>query len=231
MPANAILGVTLLALLSSNLRFATESYWLNIRLPVKILATAALAAGVAYLSWQGWRRGHEQFWLARAEHAPVIFPDRVAAWEKAFDAEPMDFETSFKIGEAYRAKSFDGGSDYEQLAQTAMDWYSRGMKLDCFEGYNYLRYGMCLDWLERHDEAAGYFSRAEALDPNGYYTIANIGWHYFQTGDYAAAKECFERSLRLEPRDVNVIAHSYSKLVEQKLEAEAAGKSLFPAGF
>ena len=28
-PANAILGVTLLALLSSNLRFATERYWLE----------------------------------------------------------------------------------------------------------------------------------------------------------------------------------------------------------
>src|SRR5258706_16034779 len=66
-PANAFLGVTLLALLSSNLRFATEGYWLNIRRPVKILATAALAAGVSYLSWQEWRRGHEQFWLARAE--------------------------------------------------------------------------------------------------------------------------------------------------------------------
>ena len=32
-PANAILGVTLLALLSSNLRFATERFWLNLRLP------------------------------------------------------------------------------------------------------------------------------------------------------------------------------------------------------
>ena len=34
-PANAILGVTLLALLSSNLRFATETYWFNLRLPLK----------------------------------------------------------------------------------------------------------------------------------------------------------------------------------------------------
>ena len=230
-PANAILGVTLLALLSSNLRFATENYWLNIRLPVKILATAALAASVAYLSRQEWRRGHEQFWLARAEQTPVIFPDRAEALKKAFAAEPMNFETSYNIGEAYRLQSFDGGNDYEQLAQTAMDWYSRGMKLDRFDGYNYLRRGMCLDWLERHDEAAGYFSRAESLDPNGYYTVAHIGWHYVQTGDYAAAKSWFVRSLRLEWHDQNIIAHSYLELVEQKLAEKAAGKSRFPDGF
>jgi hypothetical protein len=33
-----------------------------------------------------------------------------------------------------------------------------------------------------------YFSRADALDPNGYFTAANIGWHYVQVGDYAAAR-------------------------------------------
>jgi O-antigen ligase len=45
-PANAILGVTLLALLSSNLRFATERHWLGARLPVKMLATLALVAAL-----------------------------------------------------------------------------------------------------------------------------------------------------------------------------------------
>ena len=56
---------------------------------------------------------------------------------------------------------------------------------------------MCLDWLGRHDEAGPYFSQAEALDPNGYYTVAIVGWHYVQIGDYAAAKPWLERSLRL----------------------------------
>ena len=71
------------------------------------------------------------------------------------------------------------------------------MKLNPHDGYNYLRYGMCLDWLEKHDEAGPYFNRADALDPNGYYTAANIGWHYVQTGNYAAARPWLERSLRL----------------------------------
>jgi O-antigen ligase len=230
-PANAILGVTLLALLSSNLRFVTEGYWRSIRLPVKILATCVLAGGIFYLGAQDLRRARESFRLARAGNSALSSLDRAAILEKAFTAEPMNFETSYNIGEAYRLKSFDGGSDYEQLAQTAMDWYLRGMKLDRFDGYNYLRYGMCLDWLNRHDEAAGYFSRAEELDPNGYYTVANIGWHYFQTGDYAAARTWFVRSLRLEPREENVIAHSYLEIVDQKLVEKATAKSPLPAGF
>ena len=197
-PANAILGVTLLALLSSNLRFATERHWLGARLPVKMLATLALVAGVAYLSCQGWRRGHEAVWLARAEQSPVYSPAQAANLKKAFDVEPMNFETAYNIGEAYRMQSFDGGQNYEDLAKTAMQWYARGMKLNPHDGYNYLRYGMCLDWLEKHDEAGPYFNRADALDPNGYYTAANIGWHYVQAGDYAAARPWLERSLRLE---------------------------------
>ncbi|MGA2281253.1 MAG: O-antigen ligase family protein [Verrucomicrobiota bacterium] len=229
-PANAILGVTLLALLSSNLRFATERHWLGARLPVKMLATLVLVAGVAYLSRQGWRRGHEAVWLARAEQSPVYSPAQAANFKKAFDVELMNFETAYNIGEAYRIQSFDGGQNYEDLAKTAMQWYTRGMKLNPHDGYNYLRYGMCLDWLEKHDEAGPYFNRADALDPNSYYTAANIGWHYVQAGNYAAARPWLERSLRLDGRG-NDMARFYLDTVERKLVENASGQNILPAGF
>ena len=229
-PANAILGVTLLALLSSNLRFATERHWLGARLPVKMLATLALVAGVAYLSCQGWRRGHEAVWLARAEQSPVYSPAQAANLKKAFDVELMNFETAYNIGEAYRVQSFDGGQNYEDLAKTAMQWYTRGMKLNPHDGYNYLRYGMCLDWLDKHDEAGLYFNRADALDPNGYYTAANIGWHYVQAGNYAAARPWLERSLRLDWNG-NDMARFYLDTVERKLIENASGQNVLPAGF
>ena len=95
-----------------------------------------------------------------------------------------------------------------------MEWYARGLKLDRYDGYNYLRYGMCLDWLGQHAEAGPYFSRAEALDPNGYYTVANIGWHYVQMEDYAAARSWLARSMRLHWQD-NVIGRSYLEICEQ----------------
>ena len=71
-PANAILGVTLLALLSSNLRFATEKFWCNLRLPLKIFATLAILGGVFYLSVQEFRRGRRNL-SARPRRAIAAF--------------------------------------------------------------------------------------------------------------------------------------------------------------
>ena len=229
-PANAILGVTLLALLSSNLRFATERCWVTLRLPVKTLVTLALAAGVVYLSYQDWRRTHECVWLARAKQLPDFSPERAAALETAFGFEPMNPETAYDLGEIFRMQSFEGGRNYEGLAKAAMKWYARGMKLDRYDGYNYLRFGMCLDWLNRHDEAKPYFDHANALDSNGYYTAAHVGWHYAQIGDYSAARAWLERSLRLHWQE-NVTASSYLNIAERKLVENASSQSPLPAGF
>ena len=229
-PANAILGVTLLALLSSNLRFATERHWVTPRLSVKMLVTLALAAGVAYLSHQEWRRTNECVRLARAERLPALSPERATALETAFEFEPMNPETTHDLGEIIRRQSFEGGRNYKDLAKAAMGWYARGMKLDPYDGYNYLSSGMCLDWLDRHDEAGPYFDHANALDPNGYYTAAHVGWHYMQTGDYSAARAWLERSLRLYWQE-NVTASSYLDIAERKLVESASGQGSLPAGF
>jgi O-antigen ligase len=229
-PANAILGVTLLALSSGYLRFATERYWLAVGPPLKTLVTFTLVMGFAYLSYQEWRQGREQLWLARAGQLPDFSSARTAVLMKAFEVEPMDFETAYNIGEGYRLQSFKGGQNYQDLAGTAMQWYARSMRLDPYEGYNYLRYGMCLDWLGRFGEAGAYFSRAEALDPNGSYTVANIGWHYVQLSDYAAAQVWLARSMRLHWQD-NMIGSSYLEICQQKLVENASGQGLLPAGF
>jgi O-antigen ligase len=229
-PANALIGVTWLALLSSNLRFATERHWLAAGIPLKTVISMALLAGVGYLGYQESRLGREQLWLLRAHSLPEFSSARTAALIRAFAAEPMNFETAYNIGEGYRTQSFKGGSDYEELARTAMAWYARGKKLDRYDGYDDMRYGMCLDWLGHHDEAGPCFSRAEALDPNGNYTVANIGWHYVQVEDYAAARSWLARSLRLHWQD-NVIGNSYLGIAERKLVENASDTNSFPAGF
>jgi O-antigen ligase len=229
-PANALLGVTLLALLSSNLRFATEKFWLNLRRPAKIVATLVLGAGMIFLCAQEFRRANENFRLARAEQLPPFSPERAVALEKAFAADPENFMTAYNLGECYRTQSFLGGENSDALAKTAMQWFQRSWQLDRYYSHNYLRYGMCLDWLDRHAEAASFYDRAEACDPNNYFTAANTGWHYVQTGDYAAARSWLQRSLRLQWQD-NPIARSYLDLAEQKLRDQASGKNKLPPGF
>jgi Flp pilus assembly protein TadD len=89
---------------------------------------------------------------------------------------------------------------------------------------------MCLDWLGQSARAWPYFSHAETLDPNGSYTVANIGWHYVQVADYAAAREWLARSMRLHWQD-NVIGGSYLEISNRKLVEDASGQGLLPAGF
>ena len=76
-------------------------------------------------------------------------------------------------------------------------------------------------WQNRSGEAEPYFWKAEALDPNGYFMVAHIGLHYAHLRNWAAAREWFERSLRLEWDD-NPIARNYLQICNARLMEGAA---------
>jgi O-antigen ligase len=226
-PANAILAVTLMALLSSQGRFATERYWFTAKLWTKCAVTTAILAGVAYLGSTGWRSGGEFRYLEQAKSMPNFSHAQIEKLKQASKIEPMNFETTYDIAECYRTKSWVGSAESVELARQAMEWYRRGMTLNPHDGYNWLGYGMCLDWIGLPENgpqevSAPYFQRADELDPNGYFTSAKIAWHYVQQGDYAAARTWFERSRRLEWVG-NEIADNYSKIVERRLGDAATG--------
>ena len=215
-PANAILAISILALVSSHLRFATERYWFNVRWPVKLGATVLLLACVVTLTYAGQRRAREYVAGSYAVNQAEFSNARIDALKQAFAAEPQNFETAFQIGECYRVQSWEGGDDYAELATQAIEWFARASKLNPHDGYSVLWHALCLDWLGRYDEAAPLISRAEELDPNGYYTVAHIGWHYVQAGQYAAARAYFERSIRLQYIN-NPIAWNYLEICNRRL--------------
>ena len=224
-PANALLAVTWMALLSAHLRFATERYWFSARIATRTVATVVLLGGIAYLGAQGWQRASEYVWLRQASRQSPYSPAQVEALQKAFAVEPRNFETAYRIGEALRIQSFEGGENYRALATNAMNWFEQAMTLNRYDPYNPLRYGMCLDWLGQKEQAQAYFDRAVELDPNGYFTLAHVGWHYFQLGNYAAAKPWFQRSRTLMWK-TNVIADSYLQIIQTKLLEAATNTAL-----
>jgi O-antigen ligase len=224
MPANALVAVTWMALLAGHLRFATDRHWVGLHLRGRLVATALCAAGVVYLGSEGARRAVELRWLRQAAAAPAQSPEQLECWKRAHGVEPRNPQTTYDIGEAYRLQSWSGEDNYRALAETAMNWFQLGMKLNPHDAYNYLRYGMCLHWLGRHEEAAPWFARAEKLDPNGYFMLAHIGWHLVQLEKYAEAKPYFERSQKLTPYQVpNTIPASYLEVIRRRLEAAAPG--------
>jgi O-antigen ligase len=230
-PANAILLICLMALLSSHLRFATERYWIGAGIWIRSLATVLLVAGLVFLCMQGTHRAIEARWLDRAETLDQNPPAQAACLERAFQADPHNGETAYGIGEALRLQSFYGGDDWQQLASNSITWYKRGFELNPYDRYSALGCGTSLDWLGNHDEAWPWFQKANALDQNGYYTAAKTGWHYIQVQDYPAAKFWFERSLHLQYA-TNDIALSYMPIVNRILMDSATNdlrsKLLFP---
>ena len=222
-PANAILAVTLMALLSSHLRFSTDRYWVRGSLWLKVWVTLVCLGGIYYLGGQGIRRGRECVRLEKAEKEKEYSMARIQALEKVFSGEPMNSRTAYEIGESWRVQSWEGNADYKQLGQKAMEWFDRSMKLNPYDGYAWMRYGMCLDWLGRPQEAGLYFERGLKLDPNGYYMVAHQGWHLIQLGDYAGARPWFERSYQLKFND-NPIALSYIQIIDRRLAASRGKK-------
>ena len=229
-PANALVGVILLALVASNARYATEQFWFRTGWPLKLLLSLALGGVAVYFTAQAWRLGGEVRLQTKADALPIFSPERTVALQRVFACEPKNFATAYEIGECYRIQSLDGGDDYPALGQKALDWYAQELRLNPHDGYGYLRTGMCLDWLGRRHESEPAYRAAEASDPNGYFMVANIGWHYVQTGDYAAAQEWFARSLKL-CWNHNDIAQNYSAICESRLSAKASGRPQLPANY
>ncbi|HEV2695936.1 MAG TPA: O-antigen ligase family protein [Verrucomicrobiae bacterium] len=225
-PANALIGVTLLGLLASNVRFATEQYWVRAGVPLKTGLAGVLVAVVLVFGVQEWRQGRAVYWQGLAEREGNFSPERAALLEKAFAAEPKNSQVAYDIGECYRTEGLEGGKDYQQLTQKAKDWYARAMPLNPLDGYNYLRTGMCLDWLGEHAASEKYYSEAELRDPNSYYFASELGWHYVQIGDYAAARQCFQRSMSFYGD--NPTARNYLEICEPKLIEKASGRPVLP---
>ena len=160
------------------------------------------------------RLAREQIWLQRADQEETSVQRQIGLFEKAFAIEPKNFETAYRLGEDFRAQSWNGTTGYEASAQKAMQWFERSIALNPYYASSQLSYGMCLDWLGQTNEATPYFARAQQLDPNDYFNVARQGWHLFQLGDYIGAKKYFERSERLQP---NAFSESFLDMIEQKL--------------
>ena len=160
-PANALVTIVLMALLAGHIRFATERFWIAPRLVGRILITVLCAVGAVYLTNQGTHRLRETYFWNRALRAQTFF-GKVSLLKSGLAAEPGNFETAAELAETLRLGSWQGLANYKELAEEAMKYFQIAMRLNPFDPYNYMRYGMCLHWIGEGDKAAPYFQKAIA---------------------------------------------------------------------
>jgi O-antigen ligase len=222
-PANAILAVTLVALLSSHVRFSSTRFWIRLAWPTKTLFSLILLAVGGYLGHQASLRAQEHFWLTRASRERQITPARLEALERAAAVAPGNFDTAYLLGESFRGLAWHGDKGYEDHARTAITWFERAVELNPFDPYPRARLGMSLDWIGQHEKAAAYYEEAIALDPNNHYLANLVGWHHVQTGDWLTAKQWFERSIEIKWW-ANWTADRYLRIVNQQLAAPSGSR-------
>jgi hypothetical protein len=239
-PAIALLTVTLMGLVTGYYRFSSERYWHTVRWPLRCVILPVLAAGLAYLGWQSWRRTAECVHLARLaevnrairresatatqERLGELGRRQVAALEAAAAAEPANFETAYELGEALRLQSFVGQPGYEALGEKALSWFQTAIALNPYSPLPELGRGMVLHWLKRAGEAGPAFDRARRLDPNGYFTLARAGWHEFQVERYEAAIALLYQSQNLcNDTNRNPLPFFYIDVARQRMTNGGAG--------
>jgi O-antigen ligase len=214
-PGNAIIGVTLMAILTSHLRFATERYWLNPGVLGRVLGTVLLAAAAAFFAWQLSRLVPQTVMLSK--YSPNLgFEEKVALLKKAYPFEPKNYAVTLELGEVLRKKAFEGDEGWEKLAREAVEWFELGVRLNPWSPYNYMNLGMCYQWMNQPEKAGELFDRALKLDPKASYLLAMYGWHKLQLNELEAARRYFKESYTYYP-DYNPFAKGGLELVERRL--------------
>jgi tetratricopeptide (TPR) repeat protein len=217
-PVNAFVATALLAIITTHWRYASQRYWLTARWPVRLCATVVLAGVGYYLAIQAWQHTSEVRALSRAEKAPEMSEQKLAALESAFRVEPKNAHTALALGEQLRSRAWTGEDEHKQSAAEALEWFKRASQLNIWDPHALIGAGMCLDWMGRHDEAAPYFARALKLDPNHWYTRSMMGWHYFQAGNLPEAERWLRESLAVY---YSSTAWTYLELVRKKMAEQA----------
>jgi O-antigen ligase/Flp pilus assembly protein TadD len=194
--ALAVTAVILMALLAAQARFATERYWKNPGRLGKVLLTMVAAAAIGYLSAQGMSKGTETYWLHRARTERTKADRIIAYFTKAHEAEPMDADTDYSLGDYLWQRSLEDVPNDLELVKQAQSWYAQAVQLNRFDAYAPIGCGMCLDRLGDTREASPYFAMAARNDPQNNYIDLEEGRHCIEVGDFPAAKKWLDASLK-----------------------------------
>ena len=221
-PANAITAITLMALLTTHWRFATERCWVNPGRFGKVLLAGAVLGAVWFLGQESLRAGQEFNWMVRGLNAKASWEERVAALEKAQKIEPDNYMSDFLLGETYRLRAWEGDAGNEVLALRGTQWLARSIALNPLDAQSWRAYGQCLDWLGRTNEASFYYVHALGLNSADSRMEAQFAYHCMWVRNYALAELWLRRALYVLPNDEE---RAYLAEVEAKLAEEAKAKS------
>lgn len=226
-PGIALPVVVIAGVLASNLRFATDNFWVTPAWWGRGLVTAAVVAMAVWTTPRAVSAFREGWLLNEAAKASEIDAALLARFRGAIAIEPGNPRSFYELGENLRLLSWRGLPGYEEQAREAIQWLKRSAELNPFDPYPHLRLALCHHWLGEKDEARKSFDRARELGPNDV-TIANhYGWSLILRGELQKAREVLVESLRWNDWN-NWMARHYLEMADTALKAKSAGVQSLP---
>ncbi len=211
-PAIGLTAALLAGLLASNIRFATERFWISSILPVRLLASAVGLTAAVVLATASWRAGQEAWLLNRAAAAPVITQPVLTTLYQAATLVPDNARTAYEIGENLRRLSFDGGHDWKQTGERSVEWLIRSAQLNPYNARTRLDLARSRHWLGDTNGAAADFDLALRLGTNDV-TVANyVAWNWLERGRTNEARQLLDLSLTWDPWG-NWMAKHYRSMI------------------
>lgn len=217
-PANALLALVLVALLSTLYRYRTSRFWWTPKGVSKWVCTLVGMIVATALIHESVKQTREIKWLKQARQATSL-EKAIGNLEKAYQINPLNDRVAYGIGERLRMLSWKEGPTYREQAELAIRWFERGIAVNPLNRHCNLGIGMCLDWLGKHQEAEAYYLKALKTDPNNHWLLAHTGRHYLYIDDYDTARGYFEKSLSIQWWE-NPIATSYMNIISRRIGDE-----------
>jgi Flp pilus assembly protein TadD len=80
--------------------------------------------------------------------------------------------------------------------------------------------GYCLGKLGRHEDSVKKHRRADALEPNNYKHLNDLGYALFEAGKFDEAEKMLEKSISLAPPDYEFPRNNLVELQKRRAEEE-----------
>ncbi len=220
MPAYALLVVFLLGIMAVGWRGDNTRWWWRPRGLGKAMLTIVCLALAGWFGWHATKRTKEAKLLAQAKLLDQESTEHLELLQEALRVEPKNALTVFNVAEHHRALSWRKEAGYQEHGKVALEWLGKAAPIDPHDSYIPLTQAMTLVWIGDHAQAKPFLESAERLNPKDYYTLAHIGWCYYEMADYPAALRCLERSMALR-NYANPVAVDFLPLTRKRLQEQA----------
>jgi len=221
LPANALLAVTLLAVLTSMLRHVTDRYWIRLNTAIRLSFTILVLVLSSAFSWHAVHSYIQDYAL---QYANQTDSKKMNSFDLLSFAHSND-SRNWKVAKALVGRMIntaDMTEDTEEKNKTLLAALNIAQKTIPFNPYDMglqMYVAIILTELERFNEAKPFSEKALLLAPNNYWVNAHYGWCALYARDFQTATTYLEKSIHLKNED-NDFAKEWYQIALKRLEDE-----------